>query len=164
MKRLDLVTNIVVIVTSLVLLSFLGHLWLADQRKPLSNVTQVKNLVGNSIQLKGVDFQQRDKTLLIAISDTCHFCKESQPFYRLLAETSSSKGNLVAVLSMPQLDADKYVHTWISPSIQSVSAPLDVLGVHSTPTLLLVDRSGKVRNAWVGKLDDAQQKQVQSLF
>jgi thioredoxin-related protein len=36
------------------------------------------------------------------------------------------------------------------------------MGVTGTPTLLLVDRHGKVIKTWVGKLDDSAKKQVQS--
>jgi hypothetical protein len=63
---------------------------------------------------------------------------------------------------MPQRDAENYVHSTISSSLQAVFASLDTIEVNSTPTLLLVDAQGKVEKAWVGKLDDADQKQVQS--
>ena len=69
---------------------------------------------------------------------------------------------IVAVLPMPQHDAEVYVHSNISPSLRVVSASFDSLGVEGTPTLLLVDKLGKVEQAWVGKLDDSGQKQVQS--
>ena len=37
-------------------------------------------------------------------------------------------------------------------------------GVSATPTLLLLDDSGRVEKAWVGKLDGPGQQQVQSLL
>jgi hypothetical protein len=160
MKRLDLVANVAIIVTSVALLGFLGNTWYESRYAPQSPAARA--LVGRTVQLSGVDFTQKEKTLLIAISSTCHFCKESQPFYRQLAQTQSVRANLVAVLPMPQPDAENYVHTSISSSLQAVSAPLDEIGVNNTPTLLLVDRTGKVMKAWIGKLDDASQRQVQS--
>jgi thioredoxin-related protein len=112
--------------------------------------------------LPRVDFGQRGKTLLIVISPTCHFCRDSEPFYRQLAETAGLKTHLLAVLPVPQSEAETYVHASISPSLESMSAPLSQVNVRATPTLLLVNSRGKVEKAWVGKLDDASQKQVQS--
>jgi hypothetical protein len=161
-KRLDLITNVAVIVTSIALLGFLGNSWYGSHRAPQSRATRTRALVGRTVQLPGVDFTRKGKTLLIAISSTCHFCQESQPFYRQLANTPGVTANLVAVLPMPQRDAENYVHSTIASSLQVVSASLDTMGVNSTPTLLLVDGKGKVERAWIGKLDDAGQKQVQS--
>ena len=162
MKRLDLIANIAVIVTSVALLGFLGNSWYESHYAPQSRVAQAQALVGSTVRLTGVDFTRKRKTLLIAISSTCHFCQESHPFYRQLANTPGATANIVAVLPMPQSDAESYVHSTISSSLQVVSGSLDTLGVDSTPTLLLVDRQGKVEKAWIGKLDDASQKQVQS--
>lgn len=162
MKRLELITNLAVIVTSVALLVFLGNSWYESHRAPQLRVAQVQALVGRTVQLPGVDFTRKGNTLLIAVSSTCHFCQESQPFYRQLANTPGATANIVAVLPMPQHDAENYVHTTISPSLQVVSASLGTIGVNSTPTLLLVDSHGKVKKAWIGKLDQATQQQVQS--
>jgi len=43
-----------------------------------------------------------------------------------------------------------------------VSTDLQALGIRSTPTLILLDQNGKVRDAWVGYLDEARQKRVLS--
>jgi len=161
-KRLDQIANIAVIVTSVALLGFLGNAWYGSHYGPQSHVARAKALVGSTVKLSGVDFTRNGKTLLIAVSSTCHFCEESQPFYRQLANTPGVTANLVAVLPMPQRDAENYVHSKISPTLRVVSASLDTIDVDSTPTLLLVDGQGKVEKAWVGKLDDSGEKQVQS--
>lgn len=162
MKRLDLIANVAVIVTSVALLGFLGNSWYGSHYGPQSRLGRTRAIVGSTVKLTGVDFTRNGKTLLIAISSTCHFCKESQPFYRQLADMPTANANLVAVLPMPQRDAEEYVHSTISPSLRVISASLDTIDVDSTPTLLLVDGQGKVEKAWVGKLDDSGQKQVQS--
>jgi hypothetical protein len=43
-----------------------------------------------------------------------------------------------------------------------VSASLGQVNVQATPTLLLVDSHANVEKAWVGKLDDASQRQLRS--
>lgn len=160
MKRLDLIANIAVIVTSVALLGFLGNWWWMSHHA--SAGPQARALVGSSIKLTGVDFSQKEKTLLMAISSNCHFCRDSEPFYRQLAEMTNTKTQLVAVVPEPQPDAERYVHSSIAPSVQVISGSLESVGVTGTPTLLLVDGHGKVEKAWVGKLDGADQKQVQS--
>jgi hypothetical protein len=159
-KRLDLIANFAVIVSSIALLGFLGNQWWVGHHAP--QPPQARALIGTTIHLPGVDFSQQRKTLLIVISTSCHFCRDSQPFYRQLAQTAGLKTHLVAVVPMPQSEAESYVHSSIAPSLQVVSAPLDSMGVNGTPTLLLVDSHGKVEKAWIGILDDAGQKQVQS--
>jgi hypothetical protein len=159
-KRLDLIANIAVIVTSIALLGFLGNQWWIGHNAP--QPPQAGALIGTTVQLPSVDFSQQGKTLLIAISTTCHLCRDSESFYRQLAQTTGLKTHLIAVLPQAQSEAESYVHSSIAPSLQVVSAPLNSMGVSGTPVLLLVDSHGKVEKAWVGKLDDAGQKQVQS--
>ncbi|MGD0097117.1 MAG: hypothetical protein ABSB60_11525 [Terracidiphilus sp.] len=43
-----------------------------------------------------------------------------------------------------------------------VKAVPNSLGVRGTPTVLLVDDKGKIKNVWVGHLDEAGQKQLLS--
>jgi hypothetical protein len=159
-KRLDLIANIAVIFTSIALLGFLGNSWYVSHHAP--QPPEAKALIGSTVMLPSVDFSQNGKTLLLAISTTCHFCRDSEPFYRQLATATGLKTHLVAVLPQAQSEAESFVHSSIAPSLQAVSASLDSIGVNGTPTLLLVGSDGKVEKAWVGKLDDAGQKQVQS--
>jgi hypothetical protein len=161
MKRLETIANVSVIIASIVLVAFLGYQLHERQQ---STIAPAKNLVGTVIHLPAADFASRPKTLVIAMSTTCHFCSESLPFYRKLAQGAGTQTHLVAVLPQPQGVAESYVKSSIAPSVQTVSAPLGSIGVNGTPTLLLVDSSGKVKNAWVGKLDDSSEKQVQSVL
>jgi thioredoxin-related protein len=157
---MDLIANVAVIITSIALLGFLGNSWYTSHHAPQR--LQAKAMIGSTVKLPNVDFGQRGKTLLIVISPTCHFCRDSEPFYRELANTASLKTHLLAVLPVSQSEAETYVHASISPSLEIVSASLGQINVQATPTLLLVDSQGKVEKAWVGKLDDASQRQVQS--
>ena len=149
MKRLDVMTNIAVMITSVALLGFLGNSWYENHHaRPLS-AYKARALVGESVTVPGVDFRLKKKTLIIAISSTCHFCQESQPFYRQLVEMHGAKTDLLAVLPMPQRDAEEYVHSKISSSLKAISTSLDAMGVSGMPTLLLVNSYGKVEQAWV---------------
>lgn len=41
-----------------------------------------------------------------------------------------------------------------------INASLSDINVSATPTLFLVDRSGNVRDVWVGKLDERKETEV----
>lgn len=162
MKRLETIANISVIIAAVVLVAFLGRQeW--QRRHPASSVN-ARALEGRTVQLPSVRFGSQKKTLLIAISTTCHFCRDSEAFYKELAAQSQNDVQLVAVLPQAQNEAEQYVHQAIAPNLQVVSASLDSLGVTGTPTLLLVDGGGKVQKAWIGKLDGPGQQQVRSLL
>src|SRR5262245_53592825 len=41
---------------------------------------------GESISIPGIDFRQADRTLVLVLRKSCHFCEASMPFYRVLAD------------------------------------------------------------------------------
>jgi thioredoxin-related protein len=42
--------------------------------------------------------------------------------------------------------------------------PLEVIGVRGTPTLLLIDKQGAVKESWVGKLPPDKETEVLNHF
>ena len=66
-------------------------------------------LVGQTITLHGVHFAPQSKTLILTISTTCHFCKDSEPFYQELAAQNKGPIKIVAVLPQPLPEAQAYV-------------------------------------------------------
>jgi hypothetical protein len=93
-------------------------------------------------------------TLVFAVRKGCHFCEESMPFYRRLAELKKqdrAKVNLIAVLPDSWEDAQETLRS------QHVDIPLTSgvnlvdLKVGGTPTLILAENNGKVEKYWVGK-------------
>jgi hypothetical protein len=162
MKRLEVVTNIAVLLAVVVFIAFVGRQ--EFERRNAPHPRSAQEMVGRTVQLPGVQFSSANKTLLLAISTTCHFCKDSEPFYKDLLAKNHSGINIIAVLPQPLAEAQSYVRQSIAPSVQVVSAQLDSIGVGGTPTLLLIDGGGKVQQAWVGKLDDKGQQQVESML
>jgi hypothetical protein len=161
-NRLEVIANISVIVAVVVFLGFIGRQEY-ERRHPAAGPAETAQ-VGKTIALPGVHFSPQGKTLILAISTQCHFCRDSEPFYKELAARSQGRFKLIAVLPQPLDEAQSYVQQSIAPSVEVVSSQLDSIGIRGTPTLLLVDGSGKVKQSWVGKLDDRGQQQVQSLL
>jgi hypothetical protein len=118
------------------------------------------SLVGTTVSLPGVQYPQGRDSLLMVVSTQCHFCQESLPFYQKLIPSVNNKVNVIAVLPQPKPEAQ----AWLSKSgitgTQVASASPGSIGVTGTPTLLQVDSSGKVKSAWIGKLDESAQQQV----
>lgn len=106
-----------------------------------------------------VDWSRNGQTLILAISSTCHFCSESASFYQALA---SNKGDtrLVAVLPQPVEEGRKYLGK-LGVAVDDVKqVSLNEIGVSGTPSLVLVDNSGAIKNFWRGKLSAENERLV----
>jgi thioredoxin-related protein len=57
-------------------------------------------------------------------------------------------------------DAKKYLQTHGVSVTDVRNANFETLGIDGTPTLLLVDREGKVVKSWRGKLDTVTETEV----
>ncbi|SPF53650.1 exported hypothetical protein [Candidatus Sulfopaludibacter sp. SbA4] len=118
--------------------------------------------VGSSLkgQLPGVDWSKNGRTLVLAISTQCHFCKESTPFYRRLEQEVGKVVKMVAVLPQPAHEAEQYLKDEGVQVDQVKQVSLGTIGVRGTPTILLVDSKGVVTKVWTGKLKAEEQEQV----
>jgi thiol-disulfide isomerase/thioredoxin len=157
MKYLDKMANIAVIVAVVV---FLGLVVRGDIGWHRATPPPAQELVGKSVSLPGVQFPRGRNSLLLVVSTTCHFCKDSMPFYRQLAEKARGRLDIVAVLPQPQAEAQKFLQDAGVEANQIVSASPGAVGTRGTPTVLLVDGSGKVVQAWVGRLDENGQQNL----
>jgi hypothetical protein len=68
------------------------------------------------------------------------------PFYKGLADQLQGRLDLVAVLPQTQIEAENYVKAAGLSDARVVSSNLGSIGVYATPTLLLVDSTGKVKS------------------
>lgn len=102
------------------------------------------------LTLPGVDWSESNRSLVIALSSTCHFCTESASFYQRLAKERGVR--LIAVLPQDVTEGRTYLDSLRVPIGDVRQMPLDALGVEGTPTLFLIDNEGRVSGKWVGKL------------
>jgi thiol-disulfide isomerase/thioredoxin len=162
-SRLEKASNIALIVSAVV---FLGVTIRNEFAKPAvranSSVAIREALIGKTLHPPGMTFPRERQTVLLAVSSSCHFCQESWPFFRELAARSEGKLDVVAVLPQSQSEAESYVKEAKVPVAKVVSANLQSMGVAVTPTVILLDRGGKVRDVWVGQLDEGHRKQALS--
>jgi len=158
-KRVELLTNIAIIVVALLICVVLVKRYLLAPPAP----AVVKAIAaGEKISLPDVDWQKHRQTLLIVLSQGCHFCAESVPFYQRLAKEASNRSDvqLVAVLPQPPDEGQKYLDELGVPIKDVKQAALSSIQVKGTPALILVDSQGIVSDAWVGKLPPDQEAEV----
>src|ERR1051325_2154425 len=109
-KKIELLANLAIVIVAALLALVLVSRYLlpSEQKAAVAETPQVK--AGMKLSLPGVDWGQSDRTLLLVLSTTCHFCSESTPFYQRLAQEKSKHGDvrLIAVLPQSVDAAQKY--------------------------------------------------------
>ncbi|HEY9285591.1 MAG TPA: hypothetical protein VIP46_19225, partial [Pyrinomonadaceae bacterium] len=87
-KKLEVAANVAIVVVAVLLSAVLVRSYLAapSEREDVRPTVQTQRTLqnGESINLPGIDWQKNGRTLLMALSTTCHFCTESGPFYQRL--------------------------------------------------------------------------------
>lgn len=165
-KRVEFLANLAIVAVALVLGAVLvkRYLWPATPHPVAVGRAQIKP--GTKLSLPGVDWNKRDRTLLLVLSTTCRFCTESAPFYQRLAQekAKNTSVNLVAVLPQTVGESQKYLND-LGVSVDDIrQAPLDAVKAVATPTLIMVDRTGLVSESWVGKLPAEKEVEVLNRF
>lgn len=159
-KRLEIATNLAILCAFLLV----GTLAIQRLREP-SHSAPRQPTVGERVSLKGVDWSKSGKNLILALSTQCHFCSESAGFYRRLVPSALGSGvQVIAVLPQSVSDSSSYLQKLNVKVPEILQSPLDSVDVTGTPTLLVVDRQGRIQNAWVGKLEPEREEQVVASF
>jgi hypothetical protein len=117
--------------------------------------------IGKKVSLANEDWSKSDRTLVLAISTTCHFCSESADFYKRLVPAAAGRG-IPVIAALPQTSAEGRLYLdRLGVNVQDVfQSSLRALGAAATPTLLVIDKNGRVSKAWVGKLGPEAENQV----
>ncbi|HEX8282834.1 MAG TPA: hypothetical protein VF588_05745 [Pyrinomonadaceae bacterium] len=119
---------------------------------------------GAQVSVPGVNWADSEETVLLVLSDKCRFCTESAPFYQRLVRELSGKKDVRVVAVFPQEveQGKKYLDELNVTVAQVAQATPDTFGVRGTPTLMLVDKSGTVKQSWVGRLNPERETEVLS--
>ena len=115
----------------------------------------------------GYEWNTHDLTLVLALKKNCQYCENSMPFYRTLAELRQAKQISAHIVSMFPDSIDEARDVMNREKIA-----VDVIGgiqwpnykISGTPTLILVDKQGRVVKSWLGQLPkDAESEVVSAL-
>lgn len=105
-------------------------------------------------------------TVVLALRTSCPYCAESMPFYKSLADTyrNSDTVSITAVFPDAAGAAAAYLRIHQLDLRAVPEQPLTTLGVDATPTLLIVDHTGRILKGWVGVLTKEQEAEVMALI
>jgi thioredoxin-related protein len=163
---LDTAANVAIIVACAAAVLWIG-VQVKDRFSPPKAPPQPGQVARGEVfpELKGVVPAGAPKALVMALSPTCRFCTESMPFYKRLVDERNAKGSAVKVIAaVPAESARAEESAKLSEAGVStdgvVALDFAKVKVAGTPTILLVDKQGKVLGVWVGKLDGRGEKDV----
>ena len=162
-KKTELLANIAIIIVALLLGGVLVKRYFlkGDEAAPARN-TDPRIPAGTKAALSGVDWAGNGQTLLLVLSRDCHFCTESAPFYQRLTRETAGRADvhLVAVFPQEVAEGRKYLDNLGIPISEVRQAAPGSTGAGGTPTLILVDTNGVVKNSWVGKLSAPEESEI----
>lgn len=164
-KKTELLANIAIIVVALLLCGVLVKKFFfnANEAAPARSIDP-RIPAGTKATLPGVDWAKNGKTLVFVLSRDCRYCTQSAPFYQRLTRETAGRPDvrLLAVLPQDVEDGKKYLSD-LGVSVHEVKqASPSATGASVTPTLILVDDKGIVKNSWVGQLVTPEENEVLS--
>lgn len=156
--RIEAAANFVVIIFAVVV----GSFFLKDRLSTTVPGSDTVKAGDKLASLDGWDWGAHDQTLVLVLRKGCHFCEDSTPFYqRLIAQQHGGSNSAIVAVFPDTADTVKDVVQSERLGVHALAGvPLDRLKVDATPTLLLVDRSGTVLNAWIGMLSPREELEV----
>jgi thioredoxin-related protein len=162
-KKIELLANVAIIAVAVLLGITLvkDHLVARPVQPGADNVrrSNERTQIGDKVNLPGIDWQKNGRTLILAVSSSCHFCTDSAPFYRRLVEERAAT-RLVAVLPQPSDEGKDYLSKHGVAVDEVRQASLDSIGVTGTPTLIMADSEGRVSGIWFGRLPPEKESEV----
>ncbi|QNI37400.1 TlpA family protein disulfide reductase [Edaphobacter albus] len=153
-NKLETITNVVLLVVTLLV----GGGFLYNQFNGAKDSAS-QQVIGRHINLGADHAFQADRTLILFISTDCQYCIASTPFYKRLVQ-AHPKTPIIAAFPQKEDVAREYLAKHQIPISEVISAPQLLQETTGTPTLMLVDKTGKVKNAWVGRLSPTTEKEV----
>ena len=158
-KKIEVGANVAIIVLALLLGTLLVRRYLLPQTPNPGPVANARIRPGTKLSVPGADWTRNERTLLMVLSTTCHFCTDSAPFYQRLARGHGAT-HLVAVMPQPIGEAQNYLSEHGISVDEIRQADPEAIGVRGTPTLILLDGTSSVLETWDGKLPPEKESEI----
>lgn len=162
LKKTELIANIAIIVVALLLGGVLVKKYLLNGDEAARADPRIP--AGTKAALPGVDWAKNGETLVLVLSRDCRYCTQSAPFYQRLTRAAAGRPGLHLLAVLPQeVEVGKSYLSELGVSVNEVrQASPATTGAGVTPTLILVDGKGIVKNSWVGQLATTEENEVLS--
>jgi hypothetical protein len=113
--------------------------------------------------IPGIRYSDTSLTVILAVSSGCRYCTNSMAFYRSLPEAIRTKEREVQLVAMGVESSPRVreclVHNGVIPDVV-VNGREAQLPLRGTPTLILIERSGRVLISLQGLLTGEQETHV----
>jgi hypothetical protein len=161
-RLIEVLANVAIIVVAVCVIFVLAKRYFLPTKPPTSPPGASALRKGMKVPMDGVDWAQNGLTLVLALQKDCHFCTESANFYQRLVEHTRGRSGvkLVAVLPQTSDEASQYLKGLKIEIADIRQSSLATIGVRGTPTLILVDKDGTVKESWVGRLPPEREVEV----
>lgn len=164
-KKVEVSANIAIILLALLLGVVLTKNYLWPRKDAGASESRQRSMIqpGAKAPLLNVDWEHNGQTLILALSKDCHYCTESAAFYQKIVKQRQGK-NLKVIAVFPQdIQSGQDYLNGLGVAVDEVrQVSLSSLQVNGTPTLLLVDNQGMVKEVWVGKLPSDKESEALS--
>jgi len=161
---IEKVANLVVIGVAVVVVGLNAY----DRLVPRQDMHQVRAqaLVGKTLPLPPAVNVGSQVTAVLFISKNCQFCAQSMPFYTQVSSLRTRQSGAFRLLAVTPsgrettAEDEQYLaeHHVAVDGISQLQ--FNTLGIYGTPTLALLDGSGRVFKAWTGKLPSGTEGEI----
>ena len=132
---------------------------LPDKSRELTAASSISR--GTGLTVPNVDWSKANQTVLLVLSESCHYCTASAPFYRRLVGRAGERGSRVIAALPEDLNTSKAYLNGLGVLVDDIlHVNPSSLGTRATPTVLLLDNSGIVKDVWVGQLSPEKEREV----
>jgi thioredoxin-related protein len=157
-RKLETAANIAIIVVAVLFSAVIIQKYLLPSSTQPERAAPV---IGKQMNLSDVNWASQPKTLILALSRTCHFCNESAPFYKRLIESVKDRNvKLIAVFPTETEAGRAHLKELGLADLEVKQSPLANMQVSGTPTLILTNDKGEVTDYWLGKLPPDKEAEV----
>lgn len=161
-RRIEFAANVAIIAVALLFGFVLVKRGILNSVPPAQAVLRDAIKPGTKISLPETDWSQSERHVVLVLQKGCHFCTESAPFYKRLIGALAKRTDVQLIAALPQsVGESRQYLDGLGVAVNDVKqADPSSVGATGTPTLLLVDKAGKVTDVWVGKLPPEKEQEV----
>jgi len=158
------------IATILTCSAICAHLLVVNRRAQPADSRQVPQNTAYKVGERIVDtptlgLAGARSTLILMTASSCHYCTASMDSFDRLTKTAHKVGvRVVAATSEDAARNRAYLQEHGVEADVVAAAEKNNIDIRATPTLLLVDQHGTIRNVWVGQFTPAREADVAKLL
>jgi thioredoxin-related protein len=156
-QALDITASIACVIVCALLVTSVA----SNYFRTRANANAERRTVSEGLQLgtkfpaiPGLDYKQHDKSILFFVSAECSHCIQNLPIYQRIFE--KSKATPRSTQALIGLFENQKEYTDFAARGFSIPGKGNILfytyNIRATPTIVVVDRGGNIRNFWIGEL------------